>query len=165
LIALHAAINDRESLFHNLILYDPAVSFGPIIGGQLDKFRSAIEDGEYRKAMSEILPFAGVTPAEQELIRRPEFWPGIVARAPQELDFLVSVSSLEPGLERYREIQTRTLVFRGANTLPSLRERVPALTEIMPQASSFVLEGQGHMANAFVPQLLAEAIGKFIDKE
>jgi pimeloyl-ACP methyl ester carboxylesterase len=165
LIALHAALEDKEGLFQNLVLYDPAVSFGPILGDKFDEFRNAIEDGEYERAMAGILPFAGVTAVEQELIKQPEFWPGIVAHAPQELDFLASVCRLEPGLERYREIRTRTLVFRGENTLPALRERVQALTEVMPGASPFVLEGQGHMANAFVPRLLADEISKFIDEE
>jgi len=76
-----------------------------------------------------------------------------------------ALESLGVGIDRYRSLNTPTLLIGGARSPHHLRTRLDALEGVLPRVDSLViLERQGHIANVRAPSKLAAIIVGFADR-
>jgi pimeloyl-ACP methyl ester carboxylesterase len=167
LLCLEVA-TDRPQL-HSLVLYEPTVHFDR----REDAFQRAIAmldsddlDGFLAVFMTEI---AAASDDEVAMLRSiPEVWAMLVdgahsyrthsdAFAGRIADFVAA--GWRP--ERYRSVTVPTRLLRGALTQSPLFATADDIRDAIPHADVATLAGQGHMAAAFDPTGLANAIRSF----
>jgi pimeloyl-ACP methyl ester carboxylesterase len=92
-------------------------------------------------------------------IRQAPFWPALEAMAHTLVYEIEILSNGSLPTELAASVEAPTLVIVGGESHPYLREKAPALADVMPEARARVLEGQGH---DLVPQVLAPVLEEFL---
>jgi pimeloyl-ACP methyl ester carboxylesterase len=152
-----------------LVLYEPPLAVGgSVAGDDLRAYRDAIAAGDPDAALE--IGYTRFAAIPEEQVR----WMRTSPRAAQEwaqaralawtwTREAAAVDKLGPSLDRYRAIQTPTLLLLGERSAPRpLRDTTHALLRTMPHARLSELQGQGHLANLRAPALVADRVREFL---
>jgi pimeloyl-ACP methyl ester carboxylesterase len=148
-----------------LILYEPPLAVGgPVAGQDLHAYRDAIAGGDPDAALD--IGYTRFAAIPEEVVRKmrtsPE-WNEARTLAWTWAREAAEIDKLGPKLDRYRAIQTPTLLLVGAKSAPHpLRDTTEALGRMLPHARISELKGQGHLANLRAPELVADRVREFL---
>jgi pimeloyl-ACP methyl ester carboxylesterase len=92
-------------------------------------------------------------------IRQAPFWPALEAMAHTLVYEIEILGDGSLPTELAASVEAPTLVIIGEESSPFIREKAPALADVMPEARARVLEDQGH---DLVPQVLAPVLEEFL---
>jgi pimeloyl-ACP methyl ester carboxylesterase len=152
-----------------LVLYEPPLSVGgPVAGGDLRAYRDAIAAGDPDAALEiGYTRFAAIPEAQVRQMRTSSRasteWAQARALAWTWAREAAEIDKLGPGLERYRAIQSPTLLLLGQKSAPRpLRDTTEALRMTLPHARLSELQGQGHLAHLRKPDLVADRVREFL---
>jgi pimeloyl-ACP methyl ester carboxylesterase len=148
-----------------LILYEPPLPVGGTIAGtHLPAYRAAIEAGDLDRALEiGYAHFASVPPSKIKLMRGTPEWMEDRALAHTWTREVEAVEQHGPSLEKYRALRVPTLLLLGALSAEHpLKDTTHALAKTLPDARIVDLPGQGHLANARAPALIAGIIRAFL---
>jgi pimeloyl-ACP methyl ester carboxylesterase len=169
LIALYAAVTPLAAAVGALVLYEPPLLIDPARARAHAADSAALVDrGEYESALlSALRDMLEVTEAELDAMRSaPRSWAGLVAMAPA-LRWQAEMTAEVAGVvEPFRGIALPTLLLLGGRSRPDpFGATVDALVGVIPRADRVVLAGQGHAAMLRGPQLLADEVARFLDRD
>jgi pimeloyl-ACP methyl ester carboxylesterase len=160
--ALEAAL--RTPHVHRLALYEPA--FGGIFNyppGFLDRLTALVAHGEGEQAVE--LTFrerVGLSAAQVEALKALPSWTTRVAAAPTVPRELAVDATLAFDGSRYAAMAAPTLLLVGERTGAGQRGIVAAIDAVLPDSRIVPLRGQEHMAQATAPDLVANALIRFM---
>ncbi|MFZ1991193.1 MAG: alpha/beta hydrolase [Alphaproteobacteria bacterium] len=90
-------------------------------------------------------------------------WPGLVALAPTVVREFSAVDAVGPSLERFAALKMPVLFLLGTESKqPHIHDTTLELAKLVPKAKLVELKGQGHMAQALAPKLVASEIAAFL---
>ena len=152
-----------------LILYEPPLSVGgSVAGGDLRAYQNAIAAGDPDAALEiGYTRFAGIPEAQVRRMRTSPRssteWAQAKTLAWTWTREAAEIDKLGPSLDRYRAIQTPTLLLLGEKSAPRpLRDTTEALRHALPHARLSELQDQGHLAHLRKPELVADRIREFL---
>ena len=168
-LALEALVA-APGLFAGAVLYEPPLLIddrplgdgtqGRGRGRAIDRARAAIAEDKPGNAFAiflrEIAGLRGpmVTAARIAMNRKPEIGP-VVER---QLDDNDAIDALGNRLAAYSKIDVPVLLLTGDQSPRHLQDRLSALQAVLPDARRVTMHGQGHVAHATAPAMLAQAI-------
>jgi pimeloyl-ACP methyl ester carboxylesterase len=126
--------------------------------------RAALERGEEEAAVLLALRHAlRLEPQAIDALRARTDWPGLLRRGLAWLRELDEINQLPTDVERYRAIETPTLLIYGTATQPRRRAAVEALGGAMPNAQVIAVTGHGHDVANTAAEDVASAVVGFLD--
>ncbi|HEX2133653.1 MAG TPA: alpha/beta hydrolase [Actinophytocola sp.] len=155
LIALEVATERRD--LRSVVAYEPVSSpFGP---DAIEPLRTALDRGDLDHAVEIVNhTVSGFSAEYVAALRENPVWPVLRPLAHPLADELAALNSHRPALSRYRDINAPVTLLLG-----ELNEgRSPygtafdAIAHALPQARLIHLPGQGHLAHAEAPDVLAK---------
>ena len=154
----------RQSAMDALILYEPPLPVdGPVVGPAFAAFRDAVGRRQLDEALTIMLRDLVHLNADQlAALRRTPLWNDMAALTPPTVRECEALTGLELGVQRYERIVAPTLLLVGTDTAPEHRRRSIALERALPNARTVFLQGHGHEAHVFAPDLVAETIADFL---
>jgi pimeloyl-ACP methyl ester carboxylesterase len=170
LVALEATRVASVETIPRLAVYEPPLSvIGPIMSeATIDQIGGAVATADYEAALLLHLRsnLGGLSEAEVENFRTNPMlraaYADIVVQAPSIAPALRSCIRLDSA-EPFRAIEVPTLLLLGtASAHEPFRTSIDALLDVVPKAELATLEGQGHMALMFAPQLVADELRRFL---
>jgi pimeloyl-ACP methyl ester carboxylesterase len=161
-LALRAAAHGLS--IPRLALYDPPVSAdggaGRLREDLAARLAGLVEEGRRGDAVELFQTEVVGIPAEVVAqIRQAPFWPALEAMAHTLVYETEILGDGSLPTELAASVEAPTLVVIGEESSPFIREKAPALADVMPEARVRVLEEQGH---DLVPQVLAPVLEEFL---
>lgn len=157
LIAVEAAVERPAP--RSLTLYEPVSR--PFAPEALDPLHAAVHDGDLDRAVEIVnIAVSGFTPEYVAALRADPVWPVLRSLAGPLAEELTAIDRFAPAFGRYREIACPVTLLLGELN----EDRPPYGTAFAPFARALTaarlvrLPGQGHLAHAQAPQLLAKHI-------
>jgi pimeloyl-ACP methyl ester carboxylesterase len=164
LVALEAALSSDR--IRRMIVYEPSIDDDPAFPGVVARIAELVKRGEDEQAAVTLLvERSGVPPDAVEAARELPLWP-ILLRGVQVLPregAAVVAYRFDPS--RFERLATPTLVLVGEESPSWRREAMTRLQTTLPQAEPRILAGQGHLATHTAPELLAEEIVSFLERQ
>jgi pimeloyl-ACP methyl ester carboxylesterase len=163
-IALEAALVS-PARFAGIVLYEPPVAVSAPLGGEpLTRANEALATGDPGRAMK--IHLREIAQARSLLVSLvalfPPLWRQMTMFAAGQINDDNELESLGVGIDRYAHVDIPTLLLGGARSPRHLRDRLDALSAVMPHVESVViLKRQGHLANARAPRKVARIIETF----
>jgi pimeloyl-ACP methyl ester carboxylesterase len=147
-----------------LVLYEPAFGgFGIVTDGLVHRLEALAASGAHAEAVALALREAvGASEEQLAAMRALPSWPSRVAAAhtiPRELR-VAQTHPFDP--HRYAAMATPTLLLAGERSPAGYRALVEVLTAGLPRVEVAVLADQGHTAQIAAPQLVADALTRFL---
>jgi len=164
LVALEAAlITDRIG---RLIVYEPSIDDDPEFPGVVARVTELVSRGEDEQAAVALLvERSGVPAGAVDAVRELPLWP-ILLRGVQALPREgAAVVGYRFDPSRFHRLATPTLVLLGEESPGWRHEAMIRLQTALPQAWLRILAGQGHLATHTAPDLLAEEIVSFLERQ
>ncbi len=162
--ALEAALQASRTpdpLFAGLVLYEPPLPTTSLVAGAAGKrAREALDAGDPVEAVRIHLrdivgmPAAGV----DGLLAHVDVDADFTARIAGQIADNEAIDGLPLGTERYTSFPLPVTLVEGELSPAHLRRRVADLAAALPHCRTVELPGQGHLAHAHAPGLLAEVI-------
>lgn len=171
LVALEAARLASADAIPRLAVYEPPLSVaGPIMSdAMLGQVEAAVAVGDFEAALLLHLrsDIGGLSDVEVDAFRtNPALraaYTELVMQAPSIAPALHTCTKLASA-EPYRRIAIPTLLLLGTTSAPNpFRTTMDALVDVLPHGRLAMLEGQGHTALLFAPQLVADELRRFLD--
>ncbi|HUZ28923.1 MAG TPA: alpha/beta hydrolase [Solirubrobacteraceae bacterium] len=164
LVALEAALTSDR--IRRLIVYEPSIDDEPGFPGVVARVAELVSRGEDEQAAVTLLvERSGVPPDAVDSVRELPLWP-ILLRGVQVLPREgAAVVSYRFDPSRFQQLTTPTLVLVGEESPGWRREAMTRLQATLPQAELRILAGQGHLATHTAPELLAEEIVSFLERQ
>jgi pimeloyl-ACP methyl ester carboxylesterase len=165
-IALETALISPVTLV-GMVLYEPPVAVRAPLGGEaLTRANEALAAGDPGTALK--IHLREIVQAPRLLVSVvalfPPLWRQMTLFAAGQIDDDNELESLGVGVGRYAHVDIPTLLLGGARSPRHLRERLDALSAVMPRVESVVtLKRQGHLANLWAPRKIARVIETFAD--
>ena len=90
-------------------------------------------------------------------------WPKMINLMPVTVREMAAVDGMSPSLVRFAALSMPTLFLLGSQSSQHhIRDTTLELTQLVPNARLCELAGQGHMAQAMAPKLVATEIAEFL---
>jgi pimeloyl-ACP methyl ester carboxylesterase len=152
----------RSTHVGTLLLYEPSLGL-PYPPGAIDRIDTLVAEGDHEGAVVAVLTeIAGMTDDEVAAIRRSPVWADRVATAPT----IAREARIEDGWDLrpgpFETIFAPTLVLTGSESPAELIDVAERTAAVVPGAKVHVLDGHGHFAYRFEPDLVAEVIRRFL---
>lgn len=152
----------RSTHVGTLLLYEPSLSlrYPP---GTIDRIDDLVASGDHEAAVLAVLTeIAGMTDDEADAVRRSPVWPDRVATAPT----IAREARVEDGWDlqpgQFDTIFAPTLLLTGSESPAELVEVAERTATVVAGAKVHVLEGHGHFAYRFEPDVVAEVIRRLL---
>jgi pimeloyl-ACP methyl ester carboxylesterase len=147
-----------------LVIFEPPLPSGGTVGGEIDAYRQAVEEGKNELAMElGLRHFSRISEEEIAQIRHARGWARLCHLAPTWVRELVAVDALPRDVERYRAVTCPTLMLVGENSPEHpLRDASRALAPVLPNVRVELLKGLDHSAMRRAPETVARLIGEFL---
>ena len=166
LVALEAAL--RTSNLRRLILYEPAIPPPDAVvytDGVLDRLEVLIEAGEWEGALLwHYTEIVGLRSHEVEPFRLSPAWPERLATAHSLAREMRAEEQYRFVPERFKDLQTPTLLLLGSNSAPLFKETTEAIDAALPDSHIAVLSGQEHVAMYAAPDLFVQEVLAFLSE-
>ena len=150
-------------LLDRLVLYEPGIGAEEAPPGVIARLESLIDTGEREEALLLMLrEVAGMSSEEVEVFRSSPMWPVRVVAAhttPRELRAEVA-TVFEPAV--FADMRVPALALLGTESPAWAQETTLEIVAGLPDARVQPLEGHGHAAIMTAPELVTEAILKFM---
>jgi pimeloyl-ACP methyl ester carboxylesterase len=104
-----------------------------------------------------------MSPADLAALRKAPSWPGRLAAADAILRECRAEAEARLDVRRAARIRVPVLLLVGDQSSDPARAQVQAVAAALPDARVLVLEGQGHVADAFAPELFAGHLLAFLE--
>lgn len=149
-----------------LVLYEPPLAL--FFGRQkmeelLRRFRAAMESNQADQAMALFLKGGpGLSDDDVSALQATPLWKEMVELAPTLTRELEAIIGLDSNLERYRELSVRTLLLVGTASSADLKAASSGLEDTLPNVRTVLLDGQSHVANLLVPDVVAREVIEFL---
>jgi pimeloyl-ACP methyl ester carboxylesterase len=164
LLALEGAMLTRS--VRKLVLYDPGIEVAgeEIYPHEVVERMGALlgrgdRDGVVESTMREV---AGLPPETVEHMRSQPAWQGRVDAAHTSPRELRAVKAYRFDHERFRNLETPTLMLAGGDSPVALRKAAEAVDEALPNSHLVVMEGQGHAAMDAGTDLFTAEVLRFL---
>ncbi|MCZ6714033.1 MAG: alpha/beta hydrolase [Deltaproteobacteria bacterium] len=159
--ALEAA---RRFPVGRLVLYEPPLFHsGPKSEELSVQIRSAVKSDQPDEALACFLRGGPeLSTAEVSAFRATPLWKEAVELAPTFAREVDAINRLQSNLEPYREVSMPTLLLVGTVSAAHLKDASSGLQDTLPNARTVLLDGQGHVANLLVPDLVAREASDFL---
>lgn len=162
--AIYALEVARRASVSGLVLYEPPLRWrGERAASFLQRFRAEVDAGRLEAAATRFFrEEARLGEDELSLLQSTPTWPQMVARARtcvREWEAILGAGLRE---ERYRDVSVPTLLLAGTETTGHPSFATSQLDEVLPDARTAMLPGQGHMANHAVPGMVARTVSSFL---
>jgi pimeloyl-ACP methyl ester carboxylesterase len=146
-----------------LVLYEPPVpGTGNPRADRFARVQALAENGDHDAMIDEFFRNVIRVPGSQvDLMRNTPVWPLIVADAPNSIREWPALLNDPFDPERFRQLNVPVLLLTGADS-PQEQYATRALAEVLPDARLVEFPGQGHIAQAFAPQIFAETVTSFL---
>ncbi|GAA5159903.1 alpha/beta fold hydrolase [Pseudonocardia eucalypti] len=157
LIAVSASV--ERAAPRSLTLYEPVSR--PFAPEALDPLRAAIRSGDLDRAVEIVnITVSGFTPEYVAALRADPVWPVLRRLAGPLAEELAAIDNFAPAFDRYREISCPVTLLLGElnEHRPPYGTAFAPFARALPDARVDRLAGQGHLAHAQAPQLLAKHI-------
>jgi len=162
---LEAALRHPANL-KAMVLYEPPVQHGAPLGGDHQRrAEEALASGDADTGL--LIFFRDIVGFKDQMIERMRSpmwragWDYMTTILPAQLEDNRAIRALPAGVERYGTVDVPALLLRGTDSPQHLQDRLVALSEVLPNARTVDLVGEGHNANMSSPQLVAGAIEAF----
>ncbi|WP_158617543.1 alpha/beta fold hydrolase [Corallococcus sp. CA049B] len=163
ILALEAAAQRPPA---RLVLYEPPFPISQRIAREAVEFVRTTwkrEGPDAALVAAQHRIFRVLTPEQLDAFRQTPQWVKQLGMMETFLREVSAVADLPIGVERFRAVDTATLVVLGDRSPQVLlAEPAHALTKVLPHASLRVLPGQGHVAHVSAPALLARELEAFL---
>ncbi len=149
-----------------LVLYEPAMkvpSAPPAPEGVIDRLQELVDAGDFAGVLTTFYrELVMMSSQEVEQLKTSPSWPARVASA----HTVVRESRVEEDYlfdaQRFRNLQTPTLLLLGADSPAFLKEATQAVAAALPNSRIAVLPGQGHFAMDTAPDLFVQEVLAFL---
>jgi pimeloyl-ACP methyl ester carboxylesterase len=164
--ALEAALRTKNIL--KLILYEPPLPVtGPLTPrGTVDRLEALLKAGDREGVLTTVmLEVIRMPNKELEFLRNSPAWKERLALAhtlPRELR---AVDNYRFDAERFRNLNTPTLLLLGGNSPLMFKASIQALASTLRHNRTVVLEGQQHIAMDTAPKLFAQEVRSFLKED
>lgn len=149
-----------------LILYEPplhAFHQERFVEDIWERIRSAAEEDRYDDALSIFLAEEGGMPDEvMAEVQATPYWDHMLEHTPHSVTEWEALVHERLEVDRYRDISVPTLLLAGTETQDHPSFATQALDDLLPNARTVMLDGQGHGANLSAPDLVAQEIVEFL---
>jgi pimeloyl-ACP methyl ester carboxylesterase len=159
-VALGAALL-AENL-RKLVLYEPSPGLDVVPGGELDRIEALVAQGERDEALTRALRLFGLTSDEVDQLRASPTWPERVAAAHTVPREVRAEAAYKVDPVRLREVAVPVLLLLGEKSPDWAREGTEEIEAALADARVAVLRGQGHVATAAAPELVADEVARFL---
>jgi len=164
LCALEAALRTRN--LRKLVLYEPPIPLPGVLiypEGVIDRLQALLDAGDREGVVATFMrEVVRMPPREFALFRSSPAWPARVAAAhtlPRELR---AQTQYEFAAQRFRQLQTPTLLLLGGDSPYFLKAAIEALSTILPNSQVAVMPGQQHIAIDTAPELFVREVAAFL---
>jgi pimeloyl-ACP methyl ester carboxylesterase len=157
--AVHTAHIRRLSLFEP----PPGDVTRLLPDGLLERLDALLAQGDHEGVLvAAYRAIVGLSDEQIEQLRAQPAWPNRVAAAHTVPRELRSASDHSFSREQVKAISVPTLVLVGSETPRPYRDSAEDMVAMLPKGKLIILEGQGHGAEMFAPQLVAEPVITFM---
>lgn len=162
IFALEAA---RRFPIRRLVLYEPPLHFrGRDAQAFVDRIRASVENGRPEEAVTLFFREAlRLSEDEVSSLRAMPVWDEMVVLAWTFVRESDAVQRVDPEVDRYREVSVPTLLLTGSASRDEPSYATRDLQEVLPDARTAILEGQGHLAHRAAPELVAKELVGFLN--
>ncbi len=162
-VLLRAALALPPESLGRLVLYEPGLVVPPFIA-RFPEVQERIDAGELEDALTHYVEnVAQMTREEVEAARSSPAWPALVSRIVTLPREIAAIETLGFDLEQFRAVAAPVLLLVGEESPPRQHELAAALLAVLPAARLETLAGAAHVASATAPELLGEAVCRFLD--
>ncbi len=160
-VALGAAPAARR--LARLVLYEPVPSLPDVSPPTLERLKYLARRRDLEAVLKEFyVDVLGLKPGELLAERSAPDWDLRVAAAATIIRELESAQVWKPDPKVYRQFTTPTLLLLGSETSEPARRTTEIVHSIVKNSRVVVLEGQGHIATATAPELVAAVLTQFL---
>jgi pimeloyl-ACP methyl ester carboxylesterase len=155
----------RTPHIRRLVLFEPPPIEAEQLfsSGLLERLDTLLAEGDREGVLVEAYrAIVGLSDEEIDHLRAQPAWPNRVAAAhtvPRELRTALEGSF---SIEQAKSVAAPALVVVGGDTPGPYRASAETMAAAMPKAERVVLEGQGHGAEMFAPEAIAEPVLAFL---
>jgi pimeloyl-ACP methyl ester carboxylesterase len=162
IISLEAA---KRAQITGLILYEPPLHgfHGKFVDDIWERMHSAAKDGRYEESLAIFLTEEAGVPAEalSEMQTTPH-WDHLLEHTPHTVAEIEALVDAQFEVDRYKDISVPTLMLAGTETADHPSFATQALDDLLPNARTAWLDGEGHVANETSPEMVAQEIIEFV---
>lgn len=151
-----------------LILYEPPIPVnGPLHPpGTIARIQACIDAGDLEGAYCTFALEALKRPAQEiERLRRLPAWSVYLDMVPTLPREMAEVDEYRFDPERFRDLQTPTLLLTGGVSLPHFTEALDLLRSTLPVTRTVSLPGQEHIAMDTAPRLFVREVLRFLQPD
>ena len=162
-VALECLVRD-PGLYGSAVVFEaPIVLDRPLGGEASDRARASLAAGRPVRALATFFRDVVGLPAWSAWLGALGVWaaPDYRKRIPGQVADLAAIDALGDRRPAYARIAHPLLAVRGTTSPPHLGRRMRALAEVVPGASSWVVQG-GHGAQQRRPEQFAQQISDFL---
>ena len=162
IISLEAA---KRAQIAGLILYEaPLHGFhGRFVNEIWDRFHSAAQGERYEEALNIFITEEAMLPEEviAEMQATP-LWDHMLEHTPHTAFEIEALVDAKFEVDRYADISVPTLLLAGTETADHPSFATQALDDLLTNARTAWLNGEGHVANLTAPGMVAQEIIEFV---
>ncbi len=169
-VALHALRAGRPAIRSAVLFEPPLFAAGPHTAAVLEQYRRLLAAGEIAAAARLFAADVARVPASvlaalaEPAAVSPEADRQATAEAVGCLHDLEALAADTDDIQRWSPIAVPVLLLQGSETWAPMPDTMDALAAALPRADRTVLTGQSHFATHTAPELVAEALRRFLSK-
>jgi len=164
-VGMHAAAQLPPESFGGLVLYEPPLAATAQVARTLHGLSANVADGAYERCVTEaVKDMIGFSDTEIAMMRRnPRTWAAMVSLAPSlvtQAKILDQVGGSADGLQGI--VQPAVVLLGEASPWDPFGISARMVTDALPSSDTVVLAGQTHSALIQAPDLVADAVRRFL---
>jgi pimeloyl-ACP methyl ester carboxylesterase len=160
LVAIGAAPLARN--LEKLVLYEPPLRDRDVSNLFLERLDDLARRGDLETLLTEFYVWLSLTPEQLNALRMERDWGLRVAAAATIPRELRAARGWDPNTRDYQEFTTPTLLLLGSESPEFFKQATEDATALIKDCRTVILQGQGHIATATAPELLASELATFL---
>ena len=163
--AIYALEAAKRTQVAGLMLYEPPLLgfHGQFIDEYWDRIYSAAQEERYEDVLSIFLVEEAELPAEALAeVQATPYWDHMLEHTPHSVTEWEALVDERFEVDRYAGISVPTLLLAGTETADHPSFATQALDDLLPNARTAWLDGEGHTANLTAPGMVAQEIIEFV---
>jgi pimeloyl-ACP methyl ester carboxylesterase len=147
-----------------LVLYEPPLRVSTVSDLFLERLDDLARRGDLETLLTEFynVDWIGLTPEQINEGRMTRDWGSKVAGAATILREIRAAREWNPNTKSYQEFTTPTLLLLGSESPEWGKQATKNATALIRDSRVVILQGQGHIATATAPELLATELAAFL---
>lgn len=165
--AIYALEAAKRTQVAGLMLYEPPLLgfHGQFIDEYWDRIHSAAQEERYEDVLSIFLVEEAELPAEALAeVQVTPYWDHMLEHTPHSVTEWEALVDERFEVDRYADISVPTLLLAGTETADPPSFATQALDDLLPNARTAWLDGEGHTANLTAPGMVAQEVIEFVQQ-